>query len=110
MDEPAEPTSRPVVRIEVVRLGGFAGIRRAWSVERDDTEDWPDLVDACPWGRTSADPASRDRFVWRIDARVDRRRHRATVPDRDLTGPWRVLVERVQQDGDDDPPAPRGNG
>lgn len=103
MDEPAEPSSRPVVRVEVVRSGGFAGVRRTWCVEADDADDWPDLVAACPWGRVSMDAASRDRFVWRIDARVEGRRRRATVPDRDLTGPWRALVDRVQQDGSEPP-------
>jgi len=103
MDEPAERTRRSL-RVEVVRSGGFAGIQRVWCVEPDgDAEDWLALVDACPWGRSSTDAASRDRFVWRIEARIDRRRRTATLPDRDVTGPWRELIDRVQREGE--PPA-----
>lgn len=99
MDERAEPTPR-TLRIEVARSGGFAGIRRVWRVEPDgDDAGWRALVDACPWDASTVDAASRDRFVWRIEVRVARRRRTATVPDRDLVGPWRELVDRVQREG-----------
>jgi hypothetical protein len=85
------------VAIQVVRSGGFAGISRQWRVEPapDDTE-WLSLIDACPWGYAGTDTASRDRYVWRIEVRLRRRTRRASVPDRDLNGPWQQLVERVQ--------------
>ena len=86
----------------VVRSGGFAGITRRWSVDEPDPgDDWIALVEACPWDDVAADPVSRDRFVWRIEARMARRHHEASVPDSLLTGPWRDLVERVQREGSD---------
>jgi hypothetical protein len=84
------------LRIAVVRSGGFAGISRQWHIEADDAAAWGPLVEACPWGSVSVDTESRDRFVWRIEVRVTRRKRVASVPDRDLVGPWRELVERVQ--------------
>lgn len=86
------------VVITVVRTGGFAGLRRQWTVTAlaPDADQWLPLIDACPWRSVPADHRSRDRFVWEIDARTGRRRRRASVPDSGLTGPWRLLVERVQ--------------
>jgi hypothetical protein len=89
--------------ILVVRTGGFAGIRQQWHVEPDgDVEAWVELIRACPWRSVTADPESRDRFVWRIEAELPPRRRSASVPDRELVGPWKVLVERVQQEGQRD--------
>jgi hypothetical protein len=85
----------PRVRILVVRSGGFAGIAREWHLETHG-EDWVGLIEACPWGAVRDDPLSRDRFVWRIEARMGRRRRTARVPDRELEGAWRELVQRVQ--------------
>jgi hypothetical protein len=88
--------------ILVVRSGGFAGLTQQWRVEPDgDTEEWITLVRACPWGAIGHDAASRDRFVWRIEARWTRTVRRASVPDALLLGPWRVLVDRVQEAGTD---------
>jgi hypothetical protein len=96
MAERPERTTAPL-RILVVRSGGFAGISREWCVEPDgDADDWVGLIDACPWDRVGHDPGSRDRFVWRIEARVRRQVRTAKVPDRELTGPWRELVDRVR--------------
>jgi len=99
----AEPHAE--LSVVVVRSGGFAGISRRWSVRRPDPDDdWLALIAACPWGRVGADPDGRDRFTWSIEARMARRHRRAAVPDRELTGPWRELVDRVQREGsaDDD--------
>lgn len=86
--------------ILVVRSGGFAGLTQEWRVEaHDDAEEWVALVRACPWGAVGRDDASRDRFVWRIEARVPPRVRTASVPDAHLVGPWRVLVDRVQEAG-----------
>ena len=90
------------VAIEVVRSGGFAGISRQWRVEpAPDDAEWLALIDACPWGYSGSDTTSRDRYVWRIEVRLRRRTRRASVPDRDLSGPWQELVERVQAAADD---------
>ena len=95
--------AEPAVRILVVRSGGFAGIRQQWCVEvaddADEADNWTALVTACPWDRVGADLASRDRFVWSIDARMPRGTRSAQVPDAMLVGPWRVLVDRVQKVG-----------
>ena len=98
-DDP--PTrSRSGVSILVVRSGGFAGISQQWRVEADgDADEWLELVRACPWGAVGRDAASRDRFVWRIEAHLPRTVRKASVPDAHLIGPWRALVERVQEAG-----------
>ena len=94
--------SRPadgILVITVVRSGGFAGLRQEWqaAVGDDERDDWMPLIQACPWGSTPSDPTSRDRYIWRIQARGPRLRRSATVPDAHLDGPWRVLVDRVRE-------------
>ena len=84
------------VTITVVRSGGFAGLRRQWRVEGDAEQWWP-LVEACPWRSVPHDHDSRDRFVYSITARADRRRRTAQVPEAALTGPWKILVDQVQE-------------
>jgi hypothetical protein len=100
---PATETSHPSapILIVVVRSGGLAGIRQQWRVESgdDDGDDWTALVTACPWGSVGADRDSRDRFVWNIEARMPRATRAAKVPDALLVGPWRALVDRVQELG-----------
>ncbi|MEO6115255.1 MAG: protealysin inhibitor emfourin [Pseudolysinimonas sp.] len=99
-DDQGGSRPRAALSILVVRTGGFAGLRQQWQVEPDaDTEDWIALVRACPWGAVGRDEASRDRFVWRIEARLTRVVHTASVPDALLVGPWRALVDRVQEVG-----------
>ncbi|CAN5309738.1 hypothetical protein BH11ACT3_BH11ACT3_24260 [soil metagenome] len=83
------------MRIVVTRSGGFAGETRRWEVRLQDEPEWRALVDACPWGYRGRDTASRDRFVWRIAVSDGRRTRRATVPDADMTGAWRALVDRA---------------
>ena len=95
----------PALSIVVVRTGGFGGLRQQWHVEpQDDADDWIALVQACPWDSVGRDEASRDRFVWRIEARgaglrMPRAVCTASVPDRELVGPWRALVDRVREAG-----------
>ena len=86
------------MKISVVRSGGFAGIRREWALQvddRDDRDEWLQLVAVLPWGargRPVAAPMMPDRFSYRIG--VSRRR--ITLPESELTGPWRQLVDRVR--------------
>jgi hypothetical protein len=88
------------MKITVQRSGGIAGMRRTWSVLAMPPEDkdlWQPLVEACPWDeapRTARDAAvgQPDRFLY--DIRAGQRR--ATLPERALTGPWRVLVDQAQ--------------
>lgn len=48
------------MRITVTRSGGFAGMRRQWSVEPAGPEEdrWRALVDACPWDRPEVPEAA----------------------------------------------------
>ena len=99
-DGEPQTRSRSGVSILVVRSGGFAGISQQWRVDaQDDADEWLELVRACPWGAVGQDAASRDRFVWRIEAHLPRTVRKASVPDAHLVGPWRVLVDRVQKAG-----------
>lgn len=85
--------------ILVVRTGGFAGIRREWRVSSADdaSVDWPALIEACPWRRRYPPSASKDRFVWRIEASAPPRIvRRITLPESAVVGPWRELADRVR--------------
>jgi len=87
------------VRITVVRSGGFAGLTRTWQVrveEQRDQESWLGLVRELPWDIRPAPSVSRDRFVYLI--RVSRRR--ITLPEQEVRGPWRELVDRVRDAAD----------
>jgi hypothetical protein len=85
--------------ILVVRSGGIAGLTRRWSVdEPEPADDWIALLEACPWDAVG-ETSGADRFVWRIEAHLAARSREASVPDSELTGPWKDLVDRVQQDG-----------
>ncbi len=90
------------MKITVQRSGGVAGMERVWSVQAltaDDRNQWQPLVEACPWdelaGREAAGAGgfqAPDRFVYRIRAG----QRRATLPERDLVGPWRTLVDSTR--------------
>jgi len=86
--------------VTVQRTGGFAGLTRTWRVDVEaepDTESWLVLIDGLPWSSApGADDGSQaDRFVWVIVAETQPVRE-ATLPEQQLTGPWRELVERVR--------------
>ena len=80
----------------VSRSGGLAGLRLTWVVridEQPDSDDWYLLIEEIPGGRPPPAPPEPDRFVYRIRCEP----HEATLAERQLTGPWRELVERVQR-------------
>ncbi len=80
----------------VSRSGGLAGLRLTWEVRVDDQPDrdeWYLLIEEIPWGRPPPVPPEPDRFVYRIRCEP----HEATLAERQLTGPWRELVDRVQE-------------
>ena len=86
------------VTIVVVRSGGFAGLTRTWQVQVDDQPDrerWVELLRELDWDEHPHSPRP-DRFVYRIQ--VSRRR--IILPEPQVTGPWRELVERVQHAAD----------
>ncbi|MEN3344903.1 MAG: hypothetical protein V7635_1479 [Arthrobacter sp.] len=103
------------MKITVERSGGFAGMRRSWTVRPapDEKDRWRPLVEACPWdavpeaGRDSPD-GPPDRYTYSIRAG----KHRATLPERELTGPWRDLVDSAKAAAESAPPpeSPGGPG
>lgn len=103
--------------IVVVRSGGFAGVSRRWRVEPAPAEQprWTALVERCPWDAPEQHPdAGADRFVWTVRARVSDSELQRELPESELTGAWRELVEAVRESGERVPtpspgtsPAPR---
>lgn len=88
------------MKVTVTRSGGFAGLTRVWSVQisnQPDEDQWQELIDRLPW-EASATSEEPDRFIYRV-----RCAHKeATIPDRKFTGPWRELLERVQEASEDE--------
>jgi len=86
--------------VTVQRTGGFAGLTRTWQVDVDaepDAESWLVLIDELPWGQADDAPSTqRDRFIWLISAGT-RPAKEATLPEQQVTGPWRELVDRVRR-------------
>ncbi len=95
----------------VSRSGGLAGLRLTWEVrveEQPDPREWYLLIEELPWSEARPVPPEPDRFIYRIRCEP----HEATLADRQLTGPWRQLVDRVQETTEplrrgqrEDPPA-----
>lgn len=84
--------------ITVVRTGGIAGMRRHWQVEPpvDESPHWVTLIEQCPWDATCEEPQGADRYVWSIRAHTPADRRERDVPDGELSGPWRDLVDAVR--------------
>jgi hypothetical protein len=81
--------------VEVVRSGGIAGLRLSWTVNVDDQPDpeqWVLLLERLPWGETPEAPLEPDRYTYRIRCEP----HEETLAERQVTGPWRDLVDRVR--------------
>lgn len=93
------------MKISVERSGGIAALTRVWTVDAQSPtarEQWEPLIEACPWDAVphSARAAARefaggeqpDRFMYSIRAG----QRRAALPERAVTGPWRVLVDSAK--------------
>ena len=88
---------RPALVVRVTRTGGFAGLRRQWQVEavsEDEARLWWPLVEACPWGAAEGD-CHADGFLYEVRANG----REATLPERQMDGPWRELVDAVVHHG-----------
>jgi hypothetical protein len=81
--------------ISVVRSGGFAGLRREWSIEVtavEEAERWHPIIDACPWDEDEG-PGNPDGFVYALRAADNS----AVIPENRLEGAWRQLVDEVRR-------------
>ena len=89
-----------ILRIEVLRTGGVAGMSKRGIVETDAPE-WQSLVEAAqPYlaDQQAADADrsdARDTFVWKVSVGEQSCR----VGDSALTGPLRDLAERTLREG-----------
>jgi len=80
----------------VQRTGGLAGLRTTWRVEVDEQPDpdaWVVLIGELPWREVPPAPPEPDRYVYRIECAP----HEALLAERQVTGPWRELVDRVRE-------------
>jgi hypothetical protein len=92
------------MKISVERTGGIAAMTRVWTVNavsETARNQWQPIVEACPWDAVPRTPraaaeeysgAQPDRFIYSIRAG----QHRAALPERAVTGPWRVLVDSTR--------------
>jgi hypothetical protein len=83
------------MKVIVTRTGGMAGLRRTWEVtvdEQPDRESWDALLTRLSWDSKLLSPPQPDRYVYEI--RCSRRR--MVLPEQQLTGAWRELVDRVR--------------
>ncbi|KQZ82153.1 hypothetical protein ASD56_14815 [Microbacterium sp. Root166] len=93
----------------MTRSGGFAGMTRRWSAVPPPAQapEWMALIAQCPWDAAPAAPgrddaprepsAGADRFTWWIHVRLGEASEReAELPDQDLVGAWRELVDAVR--------------
>jgi len=98
--------------VTVARTGGLAGLTRTWRVDVDaepDTESWLVLLDALPWSDLPRGQDARpDRFVWLVTVGA-RPVREATLPEQQVTGPWRELVDRVRAAGSAERPSGPGS-
>ncbi|SFN54302.1 protealysin inhibitor emfourin [Mycetocola miduiensis] len=90
------------MKVTETRSGGFAGIPRRWQVfleKEPDEESWLALLRRLPWDDLPRDAPQPDRYLYRINCEPDesvfREPREALIPEQDLTGAWRELVERV---------------
>ena len=83
------------MKISVSRTGGLAGLTRTWTVlvdDQPDQDEWMSLLSSLPWGSRHRELPQPDRYIYVIRYS----RHRITLPEQRLEGPWRELVDRVR--------------
>ena len=99
------------MKVKVWRSGGLLGRRVEWDVvvdEQPDPEQWYVLISELPWDERHAVLRMPDRYVYEIHCEP----HAAVIPEQELVGPWRELVDRVraanEQPRDPEPDRPNG--
>tara|TARA_R110002020_G_scaffold152794_9_gene331499 strand:+ start:119509 stop:119871 length:363 start_codon:yes stop_codon:yes gene_type:complete len=83
------------VKVQVWRSGGLLGRRVEWDVivdEQPDPEQWYVLIAELPWHEHPATSTMPDRYTYEIRCEP----HEAVIPEQQLVGPWRELVDRVR--------------
>lgn len=93
------------MKIQVWRSGGLLGRRVEWDVvvdEQPDPEQWYELVSGCPWHEQPVESPMPDRYTYQIRCEP----HEAVIPEQQLVGPWRELVERVRDASQPSRPQP----
>jgi hypothetical protein len=83
------------MKVVVSRSGGFAGIRVTWEVQVDEQPDaqrWVDFLEQLPWDDVGGSDPKPDRYVYRIRFAP----HEVVLPETQVSGPWRELVDRVK--------------
>lgn len=103
----AEPARANRLSVTVTRTGGIAGAKRTWQAQPEtaDAGHWAELIDRCPWD--AADPArpivptGADRLMWHVGAVCGPTAREAALPDTEVQGPWRELIDAVRAVRDD---------
>ena len=83
------------MKVIVTRSGGIAGMRVTWEVQVDEQPDapgWRELLGALPWDEARRSAPEPDRYVYRIRCAP----HEVVLPERQVAGPWKDLVDRVR--------------
>lgn len=84
------------MKVQVWRSGGLLGRRVEWDVvvdEQPDPEQWYVLIAELPWHEQPTTITMPDRYVYEIHCEP----HEAVIPEQQLVGPWRELVDRVRE-------------
>lgn len=84
-----------MTKITVVRSGGILGAPRTWEVlvdEQQDPDSWRLLIQTLPWDEEQHAHPAPDRYVYRISCAP----RQITLPEQEVVGPWRDLVDRVR--------------
>lgn len=85
------------MRLVVVRSGGFTGMQRQWSTQvspEEARDQWLPLLSDPP----EAADDEPDRFTYEISVGPAA----VTIPERQVKGRWRELVERARSGESDD--------
>lgn len=84
------------MKVQVWRSGGLLGRRVEWAVVVDDQPDpdqWYLLIAEIPWNDHPAENTMPDRYTYEIHCEP----HEVVIPEQQLVGPWRELVDRVRE-------------
>ncbi|MBH0052989.1 hypothetical protein I6E74_02250 [Salinibacterium sp. SWN139] len=84
------------MKVQVWRSGGLLGRRVEWAVvvdEQPDPDQWYLLISEIPWNEHPTENTMPDRYTYEIHCEP----HEAVIPEQQLVGPWRELVDRVRE-------------